>query len=128
MLAMRERIGLGSLLTTALARPAPQSFNVAQTSRNRTLSASVLGCAPAPLNTFRAVGAHSDAKFHGIPRRLDKPLMRMVDLPARTKSCGKDLSSRTGEFGLSSPMESVDKVPQRCENSICINSNGVNAL
>jgi hypothetical protein len=105
MLATRFRTGSGSLITSAFDRPEHQSFRVIQTSRNLTRSASpvalLLGFEPP--RTALAIGAHSDAKFQSIPSRFDRPFMRMVDRPAKTRSCGNDFNSLTGEFGLSSP-------------------------
>ena len=109
-LATLDRTGSGNLFTTAFARPVPQSRKVAQTSRNLTRSASLSRTTP-PFKTFRAVGAHSEAKFQGMPKRLESPLISIVERPARTRSCGKDFSSRTGEFGLSSPFE---RAPMTC--------------
>ena len=37
-------------------------------------------------NTSRAIGAHSDARLHGIPNRLERPLIRIVERPTKTKS------------------------------------------
>eukprot|EP00966_Prymnesium_polylepis_P319815 7376241-Prymnesium_polylepis.1 len=50
------------------------------------------------------MGAHSFASDHVMPRRAAMPLMRTVERPTRTRSCGNDLSTLTGEFGDSSPV------------------------
>jgi hypothetical protein len=106
ILAKRFRTGSGSLITTAVARPVPQSLRVLHTSRNLTRSKSptavLFGFEP-PSRTDLAIGAHSDAKFQEMPSRSERPFMRIVDRPAKTRSCGNDFSSLTGEFGLSSP-------------------------
>ena len=100
--ATRVLTGPGSLLTPAETLDVIHRLVVNTTSLNLTLplgSEDLTG-----LSTFRAMGAHSCERLHGMPKRFDNPLMRMEERPTRTRSCGNDLSSFTGELGLNSPL------------------------
>ena len=94
--------GAGSLLTPAASLEEPHCFVVNKISRNLTLPLGSVALAGA--RTLRAIGAHSCERLQGIPKRLDKPLIRIEERPTKTRSCGNDLSSFTGELGLSSPL------------------------
>ena len=94
--------GAGSLLTPAATLEEPHCLVVNKISRNLTLP---LGSeALSGLRTMRAIGAHSCERLQGMPKRLDNPLIRIEERPTKTRSCGNDLSSLTGELGLSSPL------------------------
>jgi len=93
--------GPGSLVTPAESLEVPHLFVVDNTSRKRTLP--LLSVDLTGSSTFRAIGAQFLERLHGIFKRFDNPLMRIEDRPTNTRSCGKDLSSLTGEFGLNSP-------------------------
>mmetsp|Transcript_6847 Transcript_6847/g.9863 ORF Transcript_6847/g.9863 Transcript_6847/m.9863 type:complete len:229 (-) Transcript_6847:1268-1954(-) len=91
----------GNLLTTPVALLLPQLFVTFKTSRNLITPLSFESLYS---KQCLAVVDHSLARLHGIPNLFDKPLIRILLLPTRTKSWGKDFSSLTGEFGLSSPL------------------------
>mmetsp|Transcript_2776 Transcript_2776/g.5010 ORF Transcript_2776/g.5010 Transcript_2776/m.5010 type:complete len:218 (-) Transcript_2776:972-1625(-) len=112
--ATLDRNGGGSFVANPEALPAPHPLSVLSTSRNRTRFPSSFGAFPwtppvaAPTEAGSrislAVGAHSFARLHGMPNLELSPLIKMLDRPTNTRSWGKDLSSFTGEFGLSSPL------------------------
>ena len=100
-LATELLILLGILATALSALPPTQVLHSLSTSLNLTLLTPATTL-PFPARTSRAVGAHSLLKLQGMPSLDERPLSRTVDLPTRTRSCGNDLSSLTGEFGESS--------------------------